>query len=83
MSVSLPGVGFIDSEVPAGVVNGSNGSFTLSQIPYPAASVAVYRNGLRLIASIDYTISGNSITFTSSLVPQTGDVVVCSYRIAQ
>jgi len=83
MSVSLTGVGFVDGEVPAGAINGSNASFTLSQIPYPAASVAVYRNGLRLSSNADYTISGSSITFGSSFVLQTGDVVLCSYRIAQ
>ena len=83
MSVNLPGVGFVDSEVPTGAVNGANASFTLSQIPFPAASVSVYRNGLRLLSSIDYTISGNALTFASSFVPQTGDVVICSYRIAQ
>jgi len=83
ISVSLPGVAFIDSEAPSGTINGSNTTFTLSQIPYPAASVSVYRNGLRLASSVDYGISGNVITFASGFVPQTGDSLLCSYRIAQ
>ena len=83
MSVNLPGVGFVDSEIPTGAVNGANASFTLSQIPFPSTSAAVYRNGVRLLSGIDYTISGNAITFASSFVPQTGDAVICSYRIAQ
>ncbi len=83
MSVSLAGIGFVDGELPSGAINGANASFTLSQIPYPAASVAVYWNGLHLSSNVDYTISGSSITFVSSFVPQTGDVVLCSYRIAQ
>jgi hypothetical protein len=83
MSVSLPGIGFIDAEVPVGAINGVNTSFTLSQTPNPAASVTVYRNGLRLIPNSDYSISGTSITFTANLVPHPGDTVLCSYRIAQ
>jgi hypothetical protein len=83
ISVNLPGVGFVDAEVPSGAINGSNAIFTLSQIPTPAAGVSVYRNGLRLASSIDYNISGNTITFTSSLIPQSGDLLFCSYRIAQ
>jgi hypothetical protein len=31
---------------------------------------------------VDYTLSGNTITF-GSVVPQTGDVLLCSYRTAQ
>jgi len=83
ITVGLPGVGFVDAEVPSGTVNGSNATFTLSQIPTPAASVSVYRNGLRLASSVDYNISGNTITFLSSFVPQTGDLLLCSYRITQ
>ena len=83
ITVALPGVGFVDAEVPSGAINGSNATFTLSQIPTPAAAVSVYRNGLRLASSVDYNISGNTITFISSFVPQSGDLLLCSYRIAQ
>jgi hypothetical protein len=83
MSVTLPGIGFIDAEVPSGSINGANASFTLFQTPNPAASVAIYRNGLRLMSNVDYTISGSSIAFVTNLVPQAGDVLLCSYRIAQ
>ncbi len=83
MSVSLPGIGFIDGEAPSGSINGVNASFTLSQTPNPAASVAVYRNGLRLLSNVDYTITGTSITFPANLIPQAGDALLCVYRIAQ
>lgn len=83
MSVSVPGVGFVDAEVPSGTMDGNNTSFTLSQIPYPATSVAVYRNGLRLTSGIDYTISSSSITFVASTTPQPGDTLICDYRVAQ
>lgn len=83
MGTGLTGIGFVDGETPSGAINGVNSVFTLAQTPNPIGSVAVYHNGVRLKSGADYTISGNSITFTGGLVPQTGDVLLCSYRIAQ
>jgi len=82
-SVSLSGVGFVDQETPAGTMNGVNAAFTLSQTPSPAASLVVYLNGLRLSPGVDYTATGASITFQTGLEPQAGDILLCSYRIAQ
>jgi hypothetical protein len=70
-------------ETPAGAVNGRNASFTLSQVPSPASSVAVFRNGMRLTSGLDHTISTNALTFASGDIPQSGDIVLCSYRVAQ
>jgi hypothetical protein len=83
INVVVSGVGFVDGETPGGSVNAINTAFTLAQIPSPAGSLAVYRNGMRLQSGLDYTSTGSSITFASSDVPQTGDVLQCSYRIAQ
>ena len=83
LSVSIPGVGFVDQETPSGAINGVNAAFTLSQAPSPSTSLAVYRNGLRLTSGVDYTLSGAMITFVTGLVPQTSDTLLCSYRIAQ
>jgi hypothetical protein len=83
ISVVLPGVGFVDGETPTGAVNGVNTVFTLAQTPSPTTSLAVYRNGLRVKSVSNYTATGNSITFVAGSVPQTGDIVQCSYRIAQ
>ena len=83
VSVSVPGVGFVDAESPTGTLNGVNGTFNLVQTPNPAASLAVYRNGIRLRSGADYTTSGNSITFVTGAIPQTGDSLQCAYRIAQ
>lgn len=83
LSVSIPGVGFIDPATPAGTINGVNATFTLSQSPSPTTSLAVYRNGLRLAAGVDYTLSGSVITFLAGAIPQTNDTLLCSYRIAQ
>jgi hypothetical protein len=80
---TIPGVGFVDQETPAGAINGVNTSFTLSQTPSPAVSLVVFRNGIRLASGVDYTTNSATITFGSGLQPQTGDTLVCSYRIAQ
>ena len=83
LAVSIPGVGFVDQETPSGAINGVNATYTVSQTPSPGASLAVYRNGVRLTAGVDYTAVGQAITFGSTLVPQTGDALICSYRITQ
>lgn len=83
VSVTINGVGFVDMETPAGTANGSNTLFTLSHVPSPASSVAVFRNGMRLASGLDYTISTNSVTFAAGDIPQSGDVILCSYRVAQ
>jgi hypothetical protein len=80
---SLPGVGFVDGEAPAGAINGVNNLFTLTQSPNPASSLAIYRSGVRLRSAADYTVSGSSVSFVSGHVPQTGDVLQCFYRITQ
>jgi hypothetical protein len=82
-SVAIAGVGFVDGETPAGAVNGVNTAFTLALTPSPAASLAVYRNGVRVRSGLDYTSTGNSISFAIGSIPQTGDVLQCSYRIVQ
>jgi hypothetical protein len=79
----LPGVGFVDAETPSGTINGVNTIYTLVQAPNPSLSLAVYLNGIHLEAGLDYTLSSSSITFVAGVVPQIGDALVCSYRIAQ
>jgi len=83
LAVSLPGVGFVDGETPAGALNGVNNVFTLSQIPNPAASVAVFRNGVFQKLGTDYNVNNNTITFLAGSIPQAGDILLSSYRIAQ
>lgn len=71
---------FVDGEQPSGQINGTNRTFTLANEPSPASSLKLYRNGLLLKEGLDYTISGNTITFLSGAEPQPGDVLVASYR---
>ncbi len=72
---------FIDGEVPAGTVNGTNAAFTLSNAPDPAGSLTIFRNGILQKLTLDYTISGTAITFTSAATPQIGDTLLASYRV--
>jgi hypothetical protein len=73
--------GFFDAETPAGPVDGSNATFVLANVPNPASSVALFRNGLALQKSIDYAVSGSTITFQAGSIPQPGDVLQASYRV--
>jgi hypothetical protein len=73
---------FVDSETPAGSINGTNLAFSLANPPAPSSSLSLYRNGLTLRQGIDYTLAGSAITFTSASLPQTGDLVMAYYRMA-
>jgi hypothetical protein len=73
---------FVDSDAPAGLVDGANAEFTLSGVPSPAASLTMYRNGMLQKPGQDFTLSGNQIQFVGAAVPQPGDTLVASYRVA-
>ena len=85
VSVSALGPGtsalFVDGEAPAGILNGVNPAFNLSQMPNPAGSVTLYRNGLMQTAGVDYTLTGSTITFLPGSTPNTGDTLSAYYRI--
>ena len=74
---------FVDAETPAGLVDGSNVVFTLLHAPAAAGgSLHLFRNGLRQNAVLDYTLSGNTITFLGGdAVPQPGDILLADYRL--
>jgi hypothetical protein len=73
---------FVDGESPAGLVDGSNSLFTLTALPNPAGSLAVYRNGLLQKAGIDFNASGQTLQFVSGAVPQPGDTLLATYRVS-
>ena len=72
---------FVDADALTGIVDGSNTSFSLSNAPNPAASLAVYRNGMLDKAGVDYTVNGGSIQFLAASTPQPGDTLLASYRL--
>lgn len=67
--------------VPTGTPNGTLTTFTLPTTPTNAASIQLFRNGLlqQQATSGDYTFSGTTITFNSSSIPQTGDILIAFY----
>jgi hypothetical protein len=73
---------FVDGDSPAGIVDGSNTSFTLSAVPDPEASLAVYRNGVLQKTGQDYTATGSTIQFVTAAAPQPGDTLLASYRLS-
>jgi hypothetical protein len=74
-------------EVPTGTVDGSNATFTIRTIPNLQYPTLVFRNGLLMMPSGDYVISGATLRFlgpgeTSSgvtAVPQSGDTLQIVY----
>lgn len=68
---------FVYGETPTGTVNGTNGAFTTSNTP-TSGTVRVYLNGLRQTPTTDYSVSTNTITFTTA--PLTGDVIIVDYN---
>jgi hypothetical protein len=79
VSNGLTSFNFVDKEVPIGLINGVNTSFTLANSP-TSGTEHVYLNGIlqESGAGNDYTISGNTITFL--LVPLAGEKIRVTYR---
>ena len=61
-------------------INGGSVSVKLSHIPAPEAGLSLFRNGLLLTFASDFQLTGNTITFAKSAVPQVGDSLRASYR---
>ena len=70
---------FVTGETPAGAVNGANATFTLANPP-SGSSLLLFRNGLLLQSGIDYSLSGPTIQFAATAVPQPQDALVAAYR---
>ena len=74
-----PQPSFIDAETPGGIVDGSNTTFTLANVP-SGSSLMLFRNGLYMTAGSDYTLAGATITFATGYSPQPLDTMTASYR---
>jgi hypothetical protein len=53
-------------ESPSGTINGSNVTFTLSETPSHSDGVYVFQDGLMLIPTTDYSVSGTTITMVTA-----------------
>lgn len=77
--LTLANGNFVDGELPANVIDGANAVFTLVNIPI-AGSVHLYLNGVRQRPTTDYSVSGNTITYTAGAKPKSGDNHYADYR---
>jgi hypothetical protein len=71
---------FADKEVPSGVLDGVNLTFTVLIAPAPASSLHLFRNGVLQKEGFDYSLSGARIIFFSVSTPLPGDTILASYR---
>ncbi len=81
VTIDIPGGGgssftIIKNEVPSGVIDGSNATFTLAHTPL--YGVELILNGATLKPGDDYTITGLTITFV--IPPAAGSLIICHYE---
>lgn len=69
------------NEIPSGIIDGSNNTFTLSRSPADVSQLMLWLNGQLLTQGpgYDYTVSGNSITLYGSAVPVEDDLLATMY----
>lgn len=78
-TVTLPT--FVDNEIPAGTIDGTNATFVLAHTPNPPTGLHVERNGLGQQADgYDFTLTDATIVFVPAAIPQPGDSLRASYR---
>jgi hypothetical protein len=70
---------FADAETPAGILDGTNRTFSLANLP-SGSSLLLFRNGLFMTPGMDYTLNGSTIQFVLGASPQSGDILTASYR---
>jgi hypothetical protein len=66
-------------EVPAGLVDGLNRTFTLSELPVSAVSVVIFVNGVFQHQGVNYSVSAQTVFFTLPSTPRAGGDVVAYY----
>ena len=59
--------------------SGSGVTYTVSQIPYSAAELSLYQDGLRLRNGTDYTIVLSTKTITMTTAPTLGQELWAHY----
>lgn len=63
-----------NGETPTGAIDGANVTYTLAAAPSPALSLQLFLNRVLMVQGTDYTLAGNTITYTGAGAPQVGDV---------
>lgn len=65
---------------PASPGSGLQLTWTLPEAPNPT-TLRVHRNGVRMTAGVDYTLSGAQITFTADQGAYGDDLIVADYNL--
>lgn len=65
-------------EIPSGAINGVNTVFTLQNIPIVGSDMVFLSGQLQAGGGIDYTLSGNTITF--NIPPNIGEQLFVFYQ---
>lgn len=75
----LTAANFVTREVPSGLINGANVTYTLANVP-TAGTEEVFLNGILQESGSgnDYTISGSTITYLAAIL--TGEKLRVNYR---
>jgi hypothetical protein len=69
----------VADQILAGTFDGQDRRFALPFPPQSLTQLHLFRNGLELNASTDFSLQGTSITFSNGVVPSSDDVIVVSY----
>lgn len=67
-----------DNIVPTGTIDGSNKTFTLPDTP-STGTLHLYKNGMRLKPTVDYSITGDTITMVEA--PESGSELLADYKV--
>ncbi len=68
----------IITEIPAGITNGINSTFTLSKNPLQYSDI-LYLNGIRIGPGMDYALTSNIITMTIPPLPADGLLITYNF----
>jgi hypothetical protein len=80
---------FLYDQSLTGAIDGMNAVFTLPSAPSNPASLHVFRNGIKELVGLDFTLSGATVTFVAAganannplgSIPVPGDVVTGDYQ---
>jgi hypothetical protein len=80
LAASGLGVRFIDGEIPSGAIDGVNLIYSLPEAPNPLESLMLFKNGQKMRAGSDFTLTGTVITYNALQVLQVSDSHDASYR---
>jgi hypothetical protein len=77
------GGGTGDFATPAGVIDGVNDTFTLTQAPEAPSDLILTKNGIVQKPGVgnDYTIAAVTITFEPGNIPLLGDILLATYQV--